>query len=216
MKKILIAGNKKDTENYVRILQYLGSDPIVTLHPGSIYSYDGLLLPGGGDISPSYFDQPVIDIRKPDPDLDRAQFHILYQFLHSHKPILGICKGMQLLNVFFGGTLNQHVESEALHQWNGSDQWHITHASKNSILEKLYGEQFEVNSAHHQSVAATGFDLKIIQHAEDHVPEAICHEFLPILGVQWHPERMCLKHKKNGAVDGTAVFRWFLNPASVF
>ena len=215
MKKILIAGNEKDVGNYVEVVKYLGADPIVTLHPESIYSFDGLILPGGGDICPSYFDQPVIDTRKPDPDLDRAQFYILYQFLHTHKPILGICKGMQLLNVFFGGDLNQHVETENLHAWNGADQWHQTTVLKDSLLEKLYGTEFEVNSAHHQSIGAPGQDLEIIQYSKDGVPEAIKHDHLPLLGVQWHPERMCLTYKKSGTVSGTAIFRWFLNPASV-
>lgn len=216
MKKILVAGREKDTENYVEILKYLGAEPVVSVQPKSIYSFDGLVLPGGGDICPSYFDQPVIDTRKADPDLDRAQFHILYQFLHTHKPILGICKGMQLLNVFFGGDLNQHVDSADLHQWNGADQWHQTRALKDSVLEKLYGAEFEVNSAHHQSIGNAGQDLEIIQHSEDGIPEAIAHEFLPILGVQWHPERMCLAHKKSGTVSGAAVFQWFLNPSAYF
>ena len=61
MKKILIAGTTKDTKNYVEVLKYLGSEPVVSLHPESVYDYDGLVLPGGGDINPSYFDQPVID-----------------------------------------------------------------------------------------------------------------------------------------------------------
>lgn len=211
MKKILVAGKEKDTENYVNVLKYLGADPIVTLHPGCVYSFDGLVLPGGGDICPTFFEQPVIDTRKADCNLDRAQFCILYQFLHTHKPILGICKGMQLLNVFFGGDLKQHVDAENLHQWNGVDQWHNTKVKKNSILDKLYGPEFEVNSAHHQTIGIVGQDLEIIQYSEDGIPEAISHEFLPILGVQWHPERMCLTHKKSGAVDGTAVFRWLLN-----
>lgn len=215
MKKILVAGREKDTKNYVEVLKYLGATPVVSLHPESVYSFDGLVLPGGGDICPVFFDQPVIDTRKPDPDLDRLQFHILYQFLHTHKPILGICKGMQLLNVFFGGDIRQHVESEDLHQWNGEDQWHETKVTKHSLLDKLYGSEFEVNSAHHQSIDKVGQDLKIIQHSEDGIPEAICHDYLPLLGVQWHPERMCLGHKKRGTVSGTAVFRWFLNPSSV-
>ena len=212
MKKILVAGIPKDTINYVAVLAHLGAEPVVSLHPESVYSFDGLLLPGGGDICPSFFNQPVIDTRKPDPDLDRAQFSILYQFLHTHKPILGICKGMQLINVFFGGDLNQHVEEETLHQWNGADQWHETKAKKDSLLDKLYGTDFQVNSAHHQSIGTAGQDLEIIQTAADGISEAICHNHLPLLGVQWHPERMCLKHKKSGTVDGTAIFRWFLNP----
>ena len=215
MKKILIAGKEKDTQNYVNVLKYLGADPIVTLHPESVYTFDGLILPGGEDICPSYFNQPVIDTRKSDPDLDRLQLHILYQFLHTHKPILGICKGMQLINIFFGGDLNQHVNSENLHQWNGEDQWHDTIATQNSILNKLYGTYFKVNSAHHQSINAHGLDLKITQLSTDDVPEAIQHDHLPILGVQWHPERMCLNHKKSDAVSGTAIFRWFLNPSSI-
>lgn len=214
MKKILVAGIPKDTTNYVAVLEHLGAEPIVSLHPESVYSFDGLLLPGGGDICPSYFDQPVIDTRKPNPDLDRAQFSVLYQFLHTHKPILGICKGMQLINVFFGGDINQHVESEALHQWNGADQWHETTVKKDSLLDKLYNTNVEVNSAHHQSIGTAGQDLEVIQTSIDEIPEAVCHEHLPLLGVQWHPERMCLGHKKYGAADGTAIFRWFLNPSS--
>ncbi len=215
MKKILVAGTIKDTKNYVDVLKYLGAEPVVTLHPESVYSFDGLLLPGGGDICPSYFDQPVIDTRKPDPDLDRAQLHILYQFLHTHKPILGICKGMQLINVFFGGDINQHVDSEALHQWNGNDQWHGSKVSHHSLLDKLYGSEFQINSAHHQTIGTLGQDLEIIQYSDDHLPEALSHEFLPILGVQWHPERMSLAHQKSGTVSGTAVFRWFLNPTAI-
>ena len=215
MKKILIAGTTKDTKNYVEVLKYLGSEPVVSLHPESVYDYDGLVLPGGGDIDPSYFDQPVIDTSKPDPELDRAQLQILYQFLHTHKPILGICKGMQLLNVFFGGNIHQHLDSEDLHQWNGQDQWHQTQAKENSILNKLYGKEFEVNSAHHQCIGEVGQDLSVIQTSQDGLPEALSHEFFPFLGVQWHPERMCLSNKKRGTVSGTAVFQWFLNPYSL-
>ena len=215
MRKILIAGKAKSSQNYVNVLKYLGVKPVVSLHPESVYSFDGLILPGGGDICPSYFNQPVIDTRKSDSDLDRLQLHILYQFLHTHKPILGICKGMQLINIFFGGDLNQHVDSENLHQWNGEDQWHDTIATQNSILSNLYGTYFKVNSAHHQSIKTHGQDLKITQLSTDGVAEAVQHDRLPILGVQWHPERMCLNHKKSDAVSGTAIFRWFLNPSSI-
>ena len=211
MKKILVAGNPQTAENYVAVLKHLGAEPVVSLCPESVYSFDGLLLPGGGDICPCFFHQPVIDTRKPDPDLDRVQFHILYQFFHAHKPILGICKGMQLINVFFGGSLKQHLDTENLHQWNGADQWHETTAKDHSLLSRLYGKQFQVNSAHHQSVDRIGADLEIIQTSEDLVPEALCHKRLPICGVQWHPERMCLAHKKYGTIDGTVLFHWLLN-----
>lgn len=214
MKKILIAGTPKDTENYAVVLRRFGAKPIVSLCPESVYSFDGLLLPGGGDICPSYFDQPVIDTRKADPDLDRAQLSILYRFFHTHKPILGICKGMQLLNVFFGGDINQHVEKEHLHQWNGKDQWHDTSVKSGSLLYRLYGDRLTVNSAHHQSIGALGQDLDLIQTSSDGISEAVCHERLPILGVQWHPERMVLAHKKYGAEDGAAIFHWFLSPYS--
>ena len=122
---------------------------------------------------------------------------------------------MQLINVFFGGDLNQHVHSENLHQWDGEDRWHETVSTKNSVLEKLYSTYFKVNSAHHQSICSVGQDLSIIQLSTDGIPEAIVHDHLPILGVQWHPERMCLEHKKSDAVSGTAVFRWLLNPSDL-
>lgn len=216
MKKILVAGKPETTENYTAVLKHLGAEPIVSLHPESVYSFDGLLLPGGTDICPNFFHQPVIDTRKPDPDLDLAQLRILYQFFHAHKPILGICKGMQLINVFFGGNLKQHLETEVLHQWNGADKWHKTTAKNNSLLAKLYGTRFEVNSAHHQSIDQIGHDLELIQYSDDNVAEAICHKRLPICGVQWHPERMCLAHKKYGTIDGTVLFHWFLNPSFAF
>ena len=123
---------------------------------------------------------------------------------------------MQLINVFFGGDLAQHLESENLHQWNGEDQWHETIAKKHSILAKLYSPYFRVNSAHHQSIDHVGHDLEVIQASTDGIPEAISHDHLPILGVQWHPERMCLSHKKSGTVSGTAIFQWLLNPSIAY
>lgn len=215
MKKILIAGTVQNTQNYASILRHLNAFPIISLSPESIYSFDGLVLPGGGDLCPTFFSQPFIDTRNSDPLLDRAQFHLLYQFYHARKPILGICKGMQMMNVFFGGDLKQHLDSENLHQWNGHDQWHPTIAQKGTFLEKIYGSSFEVNSAHHQCISTPGQGFNIIQYALDGTPEGLMHERLPIFAVQWHPERMCLRHKKYGAPDGTAIFYVFLNSTSV-
>ena len=76
MKKILIAGSKKDTKNYAEVLNYLGAEPVVSLHPESVYSFDGLILPGGGGICPSYFDQPVIDTREISSKSTRTIFFI--------------------------------------------------------------------------------------------------------------------------------------------
>ena len=75
----------------------------------------------------------------------------------------------------------------------------------------LYGSDFPVNSAHHQGIGYPGRDLFIIQYAPDDVPEAIIHKTLPILGVQWHPERMCFEHRRTDTPDGSLLLTYFLS-----
>ena len=180
-----------------------------SLHVPDISLYDGLLLPGGGDIDPRLFGQLPAGTRAFDPKLDRIQLSILDAFVEEKKPVLGICKGMQLINIYFGGDMVQHLPSAGRHEYTKEDQFHETGALKGSFLEGLYGEKFVVNSAHHQAVDRPGEGLSVIQRSEDGVIEAISHRELPILSLQWHPERMCGIHRREDTVDGTAVFRYF-------
>lgn len=211
MKKILIAGYPELTGNYEHALSCLGVHPVTSLHVPDISLYDGLILPGGGDIDPKLFGQLNNGSRSFDPTLDRLQLAILRAFLLGKKPILGICKGMQLINIFFGGDMIQHLPSYESHQYNGQDQVHETTAVKGALLYHLYGERFNVNSAHHQGVDSPGQGIRYIQYSSDEVVEGLVHTYLPVIGVQWHPERMCFKQKRKDTVDGSLLINAFLS-----
>ncbi len=211
MKKILIAGYPDLTKNYEAALTCLGAECITSLHVPDIFCYDGLILPGGGDIDPKLFGQLNQGSHDIDPKLDRLQMAILQEFVIYQKPILGICKGMQLINIFFGGDIYQHLTTYKSHQYDEKDQIHETYAKEGSLLYHLYGEHFTVNSAHHQGVHSPGQNIKYIQHCPDGVVEGLVHTYLPIVGLQWHPERMCFAHKREDTVDGSLLLASFLN-----
>lgn len=206
-KKIAILGRPKFTTNYERFLSENSFDPVVTLNPGEVTSCDGLILPGGGDITPAFFGQKNKGSHSIDTELDILQFHALELCLHNNLPVLGICKGMQLINVAFGGTIVQDMENSALHQTPDRDLYHDTDIVPCSFLYSLYGKTAKVNSCHHQCIARLGKGLHILQKAcDDDCPEAICHESLPVLGVQWHPERLDIRQTK---LSGALILSWF-------
>lgn len=172
--------------------------------------FDLLLLPGGGDISPllyASFRDALIEsnCRKPDYVTDLLQFQLLQLALLRKKPVLGICKGMQLLNVWFGGDLYMHLPTSDAHCSDTGDLMHplffpphlpehcrIFGCDRN-IFQALYNLLSEtplVNSAHHQGIRRLGEDLLTLQYSNDFLPETIAHRHLPILGLQWHPERL--------------------------
>ncbi len=205
MKKILIAGEAGKTVNYERAMKGLGFFPETNLHVPDISSYEGLILPGGGDIDPKLFGQLPEGTRSFDPALDRLQLAILKAFVMSRKPVLGICKGMQLINIYFGGDMVQHLKTSRSHEYSEKDQIHMSTAKKGSFLGRLYGECFAVNSAHHQGVDCPGKGVEYVQFTEDGVVEGLKHRFLPVFGVQWHPERLCFDFRREDAVDGAGV-----------
>ena len=209
VKKVLIAGETDKTINYERAMQSLGIMTETSLHVPDPLLYSGLILPGGGDIDPKLFGQIPAGTRFFDPELDRLQLSILKAFILDRKPVLGICKGMQLINIYFGGDMFQHLESSERHEYVGKDQVHGTVTEKGSFLEGLYGSAFAVNSAHHQGVDAPGRGIRYVQAAEDGVVEGLEHTYLPVMGVQWHPERLCLEHRWEDAVDGGRLLRYF-------
>ncbi len=189
--KIAIAGKKTETENYVRYAASIGAEALVTLNPGEIASCDALILPGGGDITPAFFGEKNHGSRNIDTELDILQLQALEQCIRAKKPVLGICKGMQIINVALGGTVVQNLPTARLHKYDGGDRHHAAVIEKGSWLYSLYGKEMTVNSAHHQAVGRPGTGLRVIQRCpQDACPEAVAHESLPILGVQWHPERI--------------------------
>lgn len=227
--RIAIPEINQDVRNYTRAVSAAGMDPIVISVQSeqvqqkyqqeyldysefTVEAYDGLLIPGGWDVNPVRYGQKnkgsilIIDA------LDELQFAMLDDFVKCGKPILGICRGHQMINVYFGGTLIQHIYTASRHfrREGGPDKAHGCIAEADSWLAKLYGTEFFHNSAHHQAVDRLGEGLVIDSRcAEDGIVEAIHHSSLPVYGVQWHPERMCLALERDDTVNGLAVLQYF-------
>lgn len=160
---------------------------------------DGLLLTGGNDIDPALFGEKVLnDTVVIAPERDRDEFKALKIAQERGIPILGICRGVQVMNVYFGGTLIQDIPtqtpSDILHRMEPPFHRaaHKCTVIPDTPLHNLTQvHEIGVNSHHHQAIkdVATGFT--VMAEAEDHVIEAICDPAKPFRwGVQWHPERI--------------------------
>lgn len=161
---------------------------------------DGLLLPGGGAIDPERYGQvpgptcPEIDDRR-----DGFDFAALKAFLPSRKPILAVCRGMQVLNVHFGGTLCQDIRpvqkyrhQDFSHRARSSHTVSVTGGTK---LRAIFGEDtLAVNSIHQMAVEDVGMELTVSARSDDGFVEALELNWHPFcMGVQWHPEYMTKK-----------------------
>ncbi|MBQ8953579.1 MAG: gamma-glutamyl-gamma-aminobutyrate hydrolase family protein [Clostridia bacterium] len=200
--------------NYFDALEALGAQGVKVTAGVDPADCDGLLLPGGADVDPARYNQPNIAAYDVNPGLDALQWAALDSFFKAGKPILGICRGHQLLNAYMGGLLIQDVPSRRFHDWAAgqtTDKAHCTVAEPGSWIEALYGRRFWTNSAHHQAVLRPGPEVIVDQHSLDGVIEATHHQTRPAYSVQWHPERMCFKHRRPDTVDGSVLIGWFLD-----
>lgn len=189
--KIGIVGRKKDTHNYESLLRSMKIPYVTSLSLGRLATCDALLFPGGGDINPALFGESNQGSRSIDTELDILQLQAFWQGLQNGLPILGICKGMQIINVALGGTILQDLPTAAYHTSADADLYHETRTAPDSFLHELYGESFPTNSRHHQAVGKLGNKLHPVQWCPlDNCIEALVHETLPVFGVQWHPERL--------------------------
>lgn len=211
--KVLIAGVPEEVENYVEALKNAGLQPVVALQLPTkdgltAEDFAGLLLPGGGDVDPSFFGQENCGSRTIEKELDIAQLNMTDLFVKAKKPILGICKGCQVINIYFKGDIIQDLENNVHHQaYEGKAVKHKATTLENNIFYELFGsDEMVINSSHHQAIDRLGKDLRVCQYSDDHVIEAIQHETLPVLGTQWHPERMAYSKHIAGEADGTLIF----------
>ncbi len=180
---------------YVNCMTEAGAEPIVLTHMPAeenmkkIFDMcSGLLLTGGVDIQPHlYGDSECHSENTLDAERDELEFPLLDMFVKAKKPVMGICRGMQVIHTYFGGTLWQDLPSQL-----GVEHRNCLHnikTEKGSQLNRLFGDEFEVNSFHHQAAKDMGEDMRATAWCDD-VIEAIEHKSLPIWAVQYHPERL--------------------------
>jgi putative glutamine amidotransferase len=164
---------------------------------------DGLLLSGGSDLDPSYYgEKAVSELGVTVPERDAFEMSLLEHALRRGLPILGICRGMQILNVALGGTLFQDLPSQVDHlvllghrqetpKWEPTHEVEVNDGSK--VAEILGTDELKVNSYHHQAVKNLAAGLVAVAHAPDGVVEAVEWGDLSqrwLVGVQWHAEAM--------------------------
>lgn len=208
---IQVSGERGHTDNYCAAIRGAGGEPVAGYCPAPDLRCDGLLLCGGGDVDSALYGQENWGSLPPDRARDRAELALFQAFYEAGKPILGICRGIQMINVALGGTLIQDLPREQRPFHIGkADTVHPIRVEEGSILSRLYGPLFPVNSAHHQAVDRLGTGLRAAAWAEGGFPEAIELPGRSILGVQFHPERMSFGRRRLDTVDGAAIFTWFL------
>lgn len=174
-------------------------DPLLERDPDEILDVlDGLILAGGADIDPAnYGEEPHPETGKTVPERDSFEIALARRACERDLPVLGICRGMQLLNVAFGGTLLQHLPEEVGHEnhrptpgsFDGSD--HDVRLRAGSLAARAAGEEVHITkSHHHQGIAELGDGLQITGLSTiDDLPEAVeAPNRRFVLGVQWHPE----------------------------
>lgn len=214
LKKVLIAGNCDATEvqctsTYLKAVRSVGAVAAVAYAADEAdasalaQTFDALILPGGRDLPANEFGQEPHPANAYDsPMRDLSDKLLLEAFRAADKRILGICRGCQVVNVFCGGTLHQHLpdafDPVLWHSGNITGRHSVTVAPGTLLASLLGGGEILVNSSHHQAVEKPGAGLCITAKAPDGVVEAL--EGNNILLLQWHPERMIETMQ--------AVFEW--------
>ena len=227
--RIVIADNPRNPNevvNYIYAFKELGvADIYPTLDPKKLEEADGMILPGSAcDINPALWGEENTHCDKVNDELDAGQKAMLDKAIELGIPVIGMCRGIQFINVYFGGSLIQHLNAFMAHRYYVPDRYHRVIFEEGSFLKELYGkDELMVNSRHHQAVGRIGKGLKCIarwepspsEHPQEDwesvTTEALQHETLPIIGLQWHPERSwCMDYDQKKA-DGEKLLLWFMN-----
>lgn len=194
-----------NNQDYEEAIFKAGGMPILlppTSNPSDIQAQlnlcDGILLAGGDDLTPLlYGEEPNKYLGETNYLVDMHHLTLTKLALEDHKPILGICRGMQVLNAAKGGNVYQDLSEcphASLQHQQQSPRTNLTHTvstSKNTLLQQLIGTSFATNSFHHQAIHQLGKDLIATAWSKDSIIEGIELQNYPFgVGVQWHPEIM--------------------------
>jgi gamma-glutamyl-gamma-aminobutyrate hydrolase PuuD len=188
---------------YVRAIELTGGVPVIVpalAEPGALGAVlarlDGLLLPGGADLHPATYGEPINGARSPNPELDRLELAAARWAIERDLPTLGICRGQQVINVALGGSLIQHLDGHA--PTGPRDQRHhpFRVAPASRLAGVLGSTELEVNSHHHQAVKALGEGLVAVAWAPDGTIEGLERPAARwLLAVQFHPEDLVGEHE---------------------
>ncbi len=197
--------------DYARAVIEAGGMPVhlpLDVDPEQIVDrLDGILLPGGADIGPERYDaRPETDEFPPEPIRDDFELALYHAACAAELAVLGICRGLQLINVAEGGSLHQHVPTHSGFDHPPETLLHSVTTEEGSVLRSLYGPATETNSLHHQTVDGLGAELRATAWSGDGTIEGIEHRRRPVIAVQWHPEMLPTR-----AED--PCFRWLVDLA---
>jgi len=194
-------------------LRLAGATPerISVRHAPSGQPLDALVIGGGNDIGPEHYGGDIDAKVKADPERDRLEIRWIELALEQGIPLLGICRGAQLINVVLGGTLFQDIRPLRKRTYNrpGLLPTKQVRLEPNSTLIRIIGKvHIRVNSLHHQAIKDPGENLQVVGRDLDDIAQAVeCTVGRPVIGVQWHPEYLFYLPSQ------FALFRWLLQRA---
>lgn len=184
------------------------AERISVRHPPTGQALDAVVIGGGNDIGPEHYGGDIAAKVKTDPERDQLEIEWIERALESGKPLLGICRGAQLINAVLGGTLHQDIRPlrKRTHNRPGLLPTKQVRVAPGSLLARVCGKTaLRVNSLHHQAVRDPGRDLEAVAWDLDDITQAVeCTDGRPIIGVQWHPEYLAYLPAQ------FALFRWLL------
>lgn len=182
---------------YRRAVEAAGADT-VELPPGtsSLPEVDGLLLPGGGDVDPSFYgEKKDAKVGPVDRELDETELRLFHEARDRRLPIFGICRGQQVINVAMGGSLIQHLDDHDVRAQGRSHLAHTIAVDPSSELGHAAGESsIGVNSLHHQAIGRLAPGLHQTARGEDGTVEGVESEDGLVVAVQCHPEELAADH----------------------
>ncbi len=195
MRILITASSREKARNYVRYVGGMGEVEVITPEDVNLPDYDVLLLSGGGDVHPKFYGEDIKypDLVETDEGRDRLELTLIGRSLAEGKPILGICRGLQILTVALGGALYQDLGEEGfdggMHRARDGDAHHPVRFYGRFL--EVFGERGEVNSSHHQGLKVLPQvpDLEVLAVSPDGLIEAFQIPSLKLLALQWHPER---------------------------
>lgn len=192
-------------KSYVHVLEKYGAVPLILPEITSLEIslmaanlVDGLLLAGGVDVDPRLFGEQPLGTHEITPERDNFEMTVLSEFLSRDKPVLAICRGLQVLNICAGGDIYQDINSQrkrVIKHMQQAPKWYPSHTvtvKEGSKLQRITGRsKLQVNSYHHQASRKVAPGFEAVAWSTDGVVEAVeslTHSF--VMGVQWHPELM--------------------------